>query len=130
MSVRDKIRSADDRTVDPMEVPEWGVTLHLVAPDAIARGNLQQAIQGDRELEDYSRFYARVIAATACDPDTGELLYDAANDDDVAELAAKNGAVVERVGKRGLKVAGMDAEAVDEGKDDSSSTPSDATSTD
>lgn len=133
MSVRDKIRSADDRTVEPAEVPEWGVSLLLVSPDAIRRGQLQQAIADDRDRlgqDDFTRFMARMVVACAADPETGELIYDLANPDDVSELAGKNGAVIERLGQRCLVVSGMNAEAVDEGKADTSDTPSAATSTD
>lgn len=134
MSVRDLIQSADDLAQEEIVVPEWNnVKLLLIAPDAVRRGTLMAAIHDDRAdlgRDDFGTFHARMICACAADPDTRELLYDLNNPEDIAAVASKNGNVVERVGRRCLIVAGMDGEAVEAGKDDSSSTPNDATSSD
>lgn len=128
------IFAADDISSTEIEVPEWGVTLELRSPDALRRAALVKGMIPDDwdpnsstpPRPDMARMYTSVIIATAYDPETGEPVFTEA---DAVFLGQKNGVVVERVGAEAMKVAGLNAEAVEEGKLDSSTTPSDATPT-
>lgn len=119
-SLRESILSADDLTREVMDVPEWGVSIELRTPDAATRGRMVArwiAADGD-QAEIAASIHTTMIVLCAYDPVTGERLFDP-DSDDVMLLAQKNGAVVQRVGEAAMRLAGMTAEVVDEGKDDS-----------
>lgn len=123
--LRDKIRAADDIGREMVPVPEWDVTVEVRSPNARERAALLHLMAGQQDDEDArTAFFPMVVVGTSFDPETGEQLFGA---DDVDWLATKNGAAVARVASVGLRLAGLIAEAVDEGKDDSSETPTDGT---
>lgn len=86
-SIRDKIKAAQDRPEETVEIPEWGVTLRvrgLSAADAAAL-----AIETDSEL--YSQ---RLLSRCVCD-EAGDPVYPTPAD--AAELMAKSLQIVHRL---------------------------------
>ncbi len=86
-SIRDKIKAAQDRPEETVEIPEWGVTLRvrgLSAADAAAL-----AVEPDSDL--YSQ---RLLARCVCDA-AGEPVYPTPAD--AAELMAKSLPIVHRL---------------------------------
>jgi len=122
MSVTDRraaILDADDRAEDSLNEPLWGGDLLLLEPDATTRAELAELMlevaAGTSELG-LAQMYATVVVCTVCDPDSRERLFTM---DDRDALLRKSGRVVERVAAAGLRIAGLNAGAVDEGKADS-----------
>lgn len=116
LSLRDKILAADDIATEPVEIPEWDVTLHVKSMTGKARAQmLREAADPETGEMDYEKLYPQVIAATVVDPDTGEYVFTSS---DVDALNLKSGAVLERLASAGMRVSGMTKEAEKElGKD-------------
>lgn len=131
-AIRKQIFAADDAVEETIEVEEWGVKLLLLSPSAKRRAAMIDTFTtvtfgADGEAltsMDVQAMIPSLVIACAFDPDTREPVFTEA---DREGLSAKNGMVVERVGKACLGIAGLTKGAVDAGKDDSSTTPSDGT---
>lgn len=128
VSLADQILGADDITRETLEVPEWGVTIELRSPDGDERAALMARwVKFDddgatRQNVPIGEFYPLIIITCAYDPATGERLF-TMDDGTIGALNRKNGVVLERVAQACMRVSGMAAEAVEEGKDVSSTTP-------
>lgn len=86
-SIRDKIKAADDRPEERIEIPEWGVTLRvrgLSATDAAA-------LATDTSSDLYAQ---RLLSRCVCD-EAGAPVYPTAAD--AAELMGKNLKIVRRL---------------------------------
>jgi len=134
MSLRDTIANAPDleRVIEP--VPEWDVTLELRQFDLDRRTALTVAsMTADRDADDnltadsLADWYAQLLIAAAHDPDTGEPVF---TESDAAMLRSKRGKTVDRLADIVLDLNGMKAEAVDQGKAGSSTTPTGGTGSD
>lgn len=107
MSLRDKIAAADDITYEDVEVPEWGVTLRVTAPNVRTRNELMRLWQTqDGEELDFDRISVAALVATCADPETGELVF---SEDDAEMLLSKSGAVSQRVFEVASRMLGVDA---------------------
>lgn len=120
MSLYDKIREADDIADTLVDVPEWGVAILVRSPNGRERAELLNLIVSEDSDERRALLFPMTIALTAHDPDTKERLF---TREDVAWLAEKNGVVLQRVAEVGMRLAGLVADAVEEGKGGSSETP-------
>lgn len=132
MSLKQQIFEADDIDAELVEVPEWGVVLELRTPSGAERAQLMKRFSrtdadGTKVEIDWEGMYPSLIIMTAYDPDTGERVFEWG---DLDRLNTKSGALLERVAKVSMKLAGMDKEAVEAGKDGSSETPANGTGTD
>lgn len=86
-SIRDKIKVAQDRPEETVEIPEWGVTLRmrgLSAADAAAL-----AVETDDQL------YSQRLLARCLYDEAGVLVYP--TPEDAAELMAKSLPIVHRL---------------------------------
>lgn len=127
-----QILDADDTETVPFDVPEWNVKLELRSPSGEERSALQRSFvdmdatmaAGAVQLRDLKVMYPALIVACAYDPDTGERVFEGFDADTFAALNRKNGAVLERIAQRCLDLVGLTAEAVDEKKGGSSTSPS------
>ena len=122
-TLREKILAIDDRPLEVVDVPEWGCKVGIRTPSIIERNRLVQSYtDGDGRVQIETMFQWLVIG-TACDPDTGELLF---TEDDLDELAQRSATVMDRLADVAMRAAGIIdlSTAVDAGKLDSSATPS------
>ncbi len=117
-TLRDIILQADDTSKLLVEVPEWGVTVELRSMSAAQRMSLLKdagALDGNT---DAAVLYPRLIIDTVFDPETGEKLF---TTEDIDALMGKSPTALDRLGTAAMKVGGLDSEAVEAGKDSSSS---------
>ena len=115
----DKIRQADDRTVEIIDVPEWGVKLELRSMTALQRSQMQ-VVWAETEEPSAAVLYQTVLQHCCFDPDTGDQVFD--DEDSEWILAEKSAQVVDQVAQACLKVSGLSADSLDEsGKDSSGS---------
>ena len=131
-SLANQIREAADLATEQYEVPEWGVTLELRSMSSRQRSafaDIRQSADGEEAEELTAKGVASVmiyaILVCAHDPNTGEPVFDVAEDMDW--IVDKSAGVIDRVGTRCLIVSGLTQEAEsDAGKDSSGSpTPTD-----
>ena len=111
---REKILKAMDLSHEDLEVPEWGVTIRVVSPSGRERTRIVTSFMNDDGMPDLEKMYPALIIATASDPETGERLFTA---DDAEALLDKNGRVLERIARAAMRVAGMNDDTIDVGKD-------------
>lgn len=129
-SLADQILEANDVETKLYNVPEWGVKLELRSPTGEERGALvssfldleQSAATGSPQMRDLKTMYPSLVIACAYDPETGERVFEH-TPGTIAALNGKNGAVLERVAMACMPLAGLSADEVEEGKDDSSTSP-------
>lgn len=117
----------DDIASELVEVPAWDCTILVKSTNARERAELLNLLTSDDEDARRVQLFPLILALTAHDPETGERLFAR---DDVSWIAEKNGKVVQEVAMVGMKLAGLVADAVDEGKDDSSETTTGDTDSD
>ena len=118
MLTRDEILRADDLSLTSVEVPEWGGAVYVRALRAGEREQLERQIRHDDTLQGFRE----LVVATAVSDGAGEPLF---SQDDLPALAAKNGAVVDRLAQEILRLSGMGADAVEEAEKNSAAALSD-----
>ncbi len=101
MSLRDTILTADDLGESIEDVPEWGVKVLLRGMTGKER--LRYVENSKDRGSEY--MYSDILIATAYNPDTGELVFDKA---DREALAEKSGLVLERLALKVMKDSGVD----------------------
>ncbi len=92
----------------PLEVPEWGCTVHLKPFNGYERRRFVKNAHTGNVL------YGEVMRQTLCD-EHGHPLFTA---DDVDALEKKSGKVLDRVGGVIMRLNGIGVDAVDEAKND------------
>lgn len=129
-SIREMVAAALDIPSEIVVVPEWDdVKLEMRGMSTGARGRFMQEIIGEdgQVHPDFTRYFADLLIACTYDPDTGEPAF---TPDDRDMLNERSPGVTERLGAIGLRLSGLEAGSVDEGKGDSSKTTTDASSSD
>lgn len=116
--LRRKIFESLDIASELVEVPEWGVTIKFRSPTVKTRAELLR-LWMVADTPDPLVLFPALLMATAVDPETDEPLF---REEDREMLLTKSGAVVDRLVAEALKVSGMDGEAVNRGKVDSTGT--------
>lgn len=86
-SVRDRIKAAQDRPEETVEIPEWGVTLRVCGLSAADAAAL--AVETDDQL------YSQRLLARCLYDEAGVLVYP--TPEDAAELMAKSLPIVHRL---------------------------------
>ena len=107
----DKIRQADDRQENTINVEEWGVKIGVRSMTARQRSDMQErwAEAGEQSA---STLYENIILHCVFDPDTGESVF---NEDDLDWLLEEKSAqVVDKIAQECLKVSGLMTDSVDE----------------
>lgn len=113
MSLRDQIIQADDRPVELVDVPEWGVKLEIRGLMSGERTALLKAAAGPDGQTQLADILSQLVVLCAYEPDTGERVF---APEDVAILERKSGAVVEQVAQVAARLSGLTPEADDAGK--------------
>lgn len=102
MKIRDKIKAADDRPEERVEIPEWDVILRVRGMSALDAAALA--------TDDGSDLYAqRLLSRCICDLN-GDPVYPTAAD--AAELMAKSLPIVKRLLAAANRVNGLDGDDV------------------
>jgi hypothetical protein len=111
MNLRDQILAAEDRKIVSVDVPEWGITVHVRTMSASERDRFEE-VQIRQKWQDLR---ARLAVATLC-TEEGELIF---SEPDVAEVASKNGHALDRIFAVSSKLNHLTAEDVAELKKNS-----------
>lgn len=110
-NLRARILAAQDRKLEPVEVPEWGVTVYLrelsAAQVSQYRAVAVAAVDLEKdEIKDAGALMSigsLVVAWAACD-EQGERLF---TDADAAALGEKSAAAIDRLATHVLRISGL-----------------------
>lgn len=94
MLTREQILGADDLKPEPVEVPEWGLTVFV----RMLFGDEREALEARRGAEK-SRIFPVIVALATCN-EQGDPLF---TDEDVQALAKKNFKAVHRVAQAAIR---------------------------
>ena len=121
MSIKNKIKAADDIDRVSLDVDEWGVTIEIRSMSVRQRAAFIAANQdGDGQGARVEALYGQMLVTCVYDPETGELVFDESDLDWL--LTEKSGSVIDRIVTRCLEVSGLKEKSVDElGKSSSAS---------
>lgn len=96
-SIRDKIKAAQDRPEETVEIPEWGVALRV-------RGMSAADASGLSKVSDSESYAQRMLALCVCD-EVGSPVY--TTPEDAAEIMAKSLPIVKRLLSAANRVNGI-----------------------
>lgn len=121
LDLRSTILASDDITVEPIEIPEWGIPAGLLAVKSMTGATraamLKSAMDPETGEMDFANMYAEVIIATLVTIADQQPLF---STNDRPLLNQKSGSVLEKVAGAGMRVSGMDRDAEERlGKDSS-----------
>jgi|SRR5215218_5830359 len=119
-TLRDTILGFDDLRTREVNVPEWGMAVHVAMLTAGERDRLEYAIQEAKPRR--SDIRALVAAYCLCEPD-GRRLFGPA---DVEALSRKSGSALDRIFSAALAFNRMTARDVEDLEGNSGAVPSDA----
>lgn len=118
MDLRSKILGTADTPIEPIEVPEWQVTIGVKSMSAASRATVMELAQGSSDGLDAATVQAmwgKTLVSCLVDPATGEPIF---TGDDMEALMEKSAAVIERLWQHCFVNSGMNEDDVDEaGKD-------------
>lgn len=126
---RDTILTADDRTYDEVEIPEWGGSVRISSITAGQRDSYEQSMIEERGKDrkmNLRNARAKLIVLCAVD-EKGQSLFAA---DDVNRLSRKNAKPVDRLFDACKTIAGLSDEDVDKLTEDFGATQDDDSATD
>ena len=112
-SIRERILAADDIKVEMVPVPEWGVDIEVRGMNGVDRGAILDAAAANDGETTASTMFLDVVLATAYDPISGTRIF---TDADRGALAQKSAAALDRVALVGMRLSGMEGQAVDDAK--------------
>lgn len=121
----DQIFAADDLTLKPVEVPEWGGTVYVrpLGGDERDAYEASMTIQKGPELESNPvGMRARLVVRGVTDANGVRLF----KDNDAPRLGQKNAAVLDRLFDEIAELSGLSASSVEDAEKNSESDPSDA----
>lgn len=125
MSLRDQILSAQDIPSEPVEVPEWGVTVEVRGMTGAERIRIMDlAMDGSADLK-LQTVYPEIVIATTFDAETGEQIFSPSDRD---ALLSKSASALDRLALVGMKLSGFTQEASEAAGKGSSETRTDASS--
>ncbi len=102
------ILAAEDRKLEPVEVKEWGCTVHVKPLNGVERSKLVRAVQAGGVL------YGAAMVASLCDENGNQLFTEA----DLDAINGKSGKVLERLSSFVVQLNGLNGGAVDDAKKD------------
>lgn len=121
--LRDLILNSTDIDREQVEVPEWGCTIELRGFDGLSRASMIKRAGDASGHMDIAVFYPVILTISAYDPTTGARIFE---EGDVAALQLKNAALVEKLAQKVLDISKLTKESQDALGKDSSTIPSDA----
>jgi len=103
--IRQQIIEADDIQVEPLFVPEWGVTIEVRGMNGHARAKYMEDFRDPESGRiNYPALYPIAIIECSYDPDTGERIFEP-GDQDI--INTKSGKALERVASVVMRLSGM-----------------------
>lgn len=99
MTLKEQILAADDLKREPLDIPEWGLTVYVRTMSGAERDNFEQFMQGQAK----QHIRARLAVLTLCDKD-GKPQFD---DGDIAALSDKSSVALDRIMTTALRVNAM-----------------------
>ena len=126
MNLRDTILAADDIPSEKVTIKEWEVDVLVRGMSAGDRITLMQnAYDQSTGQVNMAAVYPDVVVSCLIDPDTNEPVF---TDSDKALLMSKSSAAIEQIASVGLRLSGIGQDVQDAAGKDSSSIPSDDSS--
>lgn len=126
MNLRDKILAAADIPSEKITIPEWNVEILVKGMSAGERLHLQKVSYDQKTGQVHmEKMYPDIVVSCCHDPQTGEPIF---TDADKEAILSKSSAAVEKIAEVGLRLSGLGKDSQDEAGKDSSSTPSDDSS--
>lgn len=124
---REEINAADDRRWEDVDVPEWGGDVRILGlsgteRDAFQASMVRMGSQGNVQGVVLTDASAKLLAKCIVGADF-ERLY---SDQDVRELGAKNGEVLQRLLKVAQRLSGLGKKAVEDAAGNSAAAQSGA----
>lgn len=120
VELRAHVLGAQDIAIAPVEIPEWGVTMHVKMMTVAER----QRFEEKHIVERTKWARERLMVATVCDAE-GNLVF---GPDDIPILSTKNSKAADRLFDAAMRHNGILAEDVESLKKNSAPTPSNASS--
>lgn len=121
MSLIDTIKSAAPQAGQRVTIDQWAVTVLVRQMSLRKRADAYEHAQLNGEVTT-DRLYPALIIASVCDPDSGTPIF---GWDDMDFLAEQPADIIEPLGQMCMIKSHLTVEAVEAGKDDSSSIPND-----
>jgi hypothetical protein len=118
--LRSAILAADDLSLMPVNVPEWGLVIYIATMTVKER----EAFEARHIVDKVKWARERLIVATACDKDRNLLFTEA----DIDALSAKNAKACDRLFQAALELNAMGRDDIADLKKSSSTTRSDDSS--
>lgn len=122
---RDSILEADDIQYEEVDCKEWGGKVLVRSLDGRQRADWQQAsIQGNgrNQTVNFRQTTIKLVALGVVDPETKRSLFTNA---DIAKLATKNSAPLERIAEAVMRLSGIGDDEMETITKNSEETPSD-----
>ena len=113
MSIKAKIRSAQDIDREIITIPEWDVSIEVRSMTVRQRASFVAASQDTSDNGDkIENVYGQILVTCCIDPEDGSPVF---NEDDLSWLMTeKSGAVIDRLVTSCLEVSGLKEKAIDE----------------
>ena len=129
---RKQINDADDRRWEDVDVPEWGGEVRILGLSGTARNAYEKSLvqlgpNGSVQRVNLENATARLLQACLVD-ENFELLYP--DKEGLAEVGAKNGAVLQRLHKVAQGLSGLGKSAVEDAAGNSEAAPSGSSTSD
>ena len=116
MNVRDAILNATALPTEAVDVPEWGVTVHVRTLTAAERDAYQASlvkVKKDGSVERAPDNASGRLAALAISDERGNRLF---TDDDAADLGRKSAKALARVTEAAARLSGLTDEAKEQAR--------------
>lgn len=130
---KDAIIQAQDFSLVPMDVPEWGGRIYLrkwTGKDRALFFSKSIRPEGDSAGIDWDTLFDNMVLAVAlsvCD-EGGSRIFNT-SEADMSLLGSKNGDVIQRIYTEALKINGMGQDAVEDAAKNSTTIPNESSST-
>ena len=113
MSIKAKIRSAQDLDREIIAIPEWDVSIEVRSMTVRQRASFVAASQDTSDNGDkIENVYGQILVTCCIDPEDGSPVF--TEDDPSWLMTEKSGAVIDRLVTSCLEVSGLKEKAIDE----------------
>jgi len=115
MSLRDKIRSADDIKKEIVKIAVWDCSIELRTMTAKQRAFvLNESMNDDGKIQ-HDKLHAQMLIACCFDPETQERIF---SQDDSEWLMEKSSGPVELLVSKAMRISGLTKDATEQAEKD------------